>query len=86
MKAKFKLGRVITSRKAMARLDLLDILKGIERHQTGDWGHGDRLTNNRALVQGARLWSVYRTKAGITFWLITEADRSATTILFPEEY
>jgi hypothetical protein len=46
----------------------------------------DRTANERALIEGTRLWSVYHSAAGIKFWLITEADRSHTTVLLPEDY
>ena len=59
------------------------------RHARGDWGDvskEDWQANDRALQTGERLLSVYHTRSGIKFWLITEADRSATTILLPQEY
>ena len=46
----------------------------------------DHLANDEALVQGTRLWSIYKSAKGTKFWLITEADRSYTTILLPEDY
>ena len=46
----------------------------------------DRSENEYSLEHGCRLLSVYHTSAGVKFWIITEADRSATTILLPEEY
>ena len=60
----------------------------LRRHQAGDWGEvcpEDRWANDVALVDGGRLLSVYHLY-DITFWVITEADRSATTILLPGEY
>ncbi|AII60895.1 hypothetical protein [Dehalococcoides mccartyi] len=70
------------------------IQKSLNRHVKGDWGDvddEDKQTNDRALKQGTRLLSAYNDdrfpKNGIaTIWIITEADRSATTILFPDEY
>lgn len=59
------------------------------RHSCGDWGDvgkEDWQANDRALQTGERLLSVYHTLSGIKFWIITEADRSATTILLPSEY
>ena len=61
----------------------------LERHATGDWGECDRedaIENDLALTQDSRILSVYRTTKGVRLWIITEADRSATTILLPEEY
>jgi len=59
------------------------------RHKHGDWGDldpEDRAANRRALVLGGRLLSVYPLDAGQRLWVITESDRSATTLLLPEEY
>ena len=60
------------------------------RHQQGDWGdlsHEDKQTNERVLAHGnLRFFSVYKHPIHPTIWIITEADRSATTVLFPEDY
>ncbi len=61
----------------------------LDRHSKGDWGEvcdEDKQANEDALVQGTRLLSAYRTQRGKRLWIITEADRSATTVLLPEEY
>ena len=63
--------------------------KFLRRHADCDWGdvgEEDRAENDKSLVDGLRLLSAYRTQAGEKLWVITEADRSATTILLPEEY
>jgi hypothetical protein len=60
----------------------------LARHASGDWGDlcaFDRCQNERALRLEARVFSSYDTPAG-KVWIITEADRSVTTILLPEEY
>lgn len=70
------------------------VQKSLNRHVKGDWGDvddEDKLTNDQALKQGTRLLSAYNDdrfpKNGVaTIWIITEADRNATTILFPDEY
>ena len=87
--AKFRLGKIVSTPNALSQLTQDDILFAIQRHQAGDWGdvdEHDRAANERALVEGARLWSVYHTESGVKFWLITEADRSATSVLMPEDY
>jgi hypothetical protein len=59
------------------------------RHVRGDWGDVDDEdweANERALMEGTRLLSVYRSAEGVKFWVITEWDRSLTTVLLPEEY
>lgn len=70
------------------------IQKSLNRHVKGDWGdvdEEDKQSNDQALKQGTRLLSSYNDdrfpKNGVaTIWIITEADRSVTTILFPDEY
>jgi hypothetical protein len=55
----------------------------------GDWGEvpdTDKQENERSVEQGFRILSSYTTNAGDRIWIITEADRSATTILLPKEY
>ena len=61
----------------------------IRRHQSGDFGdlaEEDQQANHAALRDGTRLLSSYVIDSGLTLWIITEADRSATTLLLPEEY
>ena len=88
-KAKLRLGRIVMTHSAMNWLAEEDIFRAIQRHQAGDWGdvsEEDRSANDQALVSGTPMVSVYRTPQGITFWLITEADRSVITIFFSEDY
>lgn len=59
------------------------------RHQTGDWGNleeEDKAENEFSLTRDLRLFSAYYLKDGTKIWIITEADRSATTVLLPSEY
>lgn len=72
-----------------AKLNGLDVLAAIGRHARGDWGDlctDDWTLNNKALVDDSRILSSYVTRDGVKFWIITEWDRSATTILLPDEY
>jgi hypothetical protein len=67
------------------------MIVSLNRHINGDWGNmcdEDKAANEEALVDGLRLMSVYKRKdhPDDTIWIITEADRSATTILLPSEY
>ena len=81
--AKFRLGKIVSTPNALDRLTQDDILTGIQRHQAGDWGdvsQEDRAANERALVEGMRLWSVYHATNGIKFWLITETNRRVTNV------
>ena len=85
----FSLGRVVITRNALDKVPPLDVQNGIRRHTRGDWGDlvdEDRLSNERALVDDGQLLSVYQATTGQRFWIITEWDRSATTILLPEDY
>jgi hypothetical protein len=61
----------------------------LRRHMSNDWGElsdEDVRENDLSLREGFRLLSAYRTAKGQKLWIITEADRSATTILLPDEY
>jgi hypothetical protein len=61
----------------------------LRRHHAGDWGDmtaTDKQANDSALVEDTRIFSAYHTILGVKLWVITEADRSATTVLLPEEY
>ena len=61
----------------------------LNRHQSHDWGDvdaEDRATNDYALKNNQRILSVYKLTEDLTIWIITEWDRSVTTILLPEEY
>ncbi len=86
--AKFPLGQVVMTANASEQLAAEDIEKALTRHAAGDWGEvceADRQENELSLKEGYRLLSVYR--SGETkFWVITEADRSITTVLMPEDY
>ena len=66
----------------------LDVISLLHRHRAGDWGavsDHDAQANDHAVAHGARVLSAYET-AGGRLWIITEADRSATTVLLPSEY
>jgi hypothetical protein len=67
-----------------------DLLTYLSRHARGDWGvvgKDDARANDWALSDGTRLLSAYLLRDGTTrIWIITEADRSATTVLLPSEY
>lgn len=66
-----------------------DPLSYLIRHLAGDWGEidpDDVIVNELSLQRGFRLLSSYRLSSGVTVWCITEADRSVTTFLLPEEY
>ena len=78
---------VVMGQGGVARgLVLYDNLKNLLRIQQGDLSEEDQNENDYSLENGFRLLSSYRTNAGDKLWIITEADRSATTLLLPEEY
>jgi len=76
-------------RQALERLTNEDVQEALGRHIAGDWGDvcpEDWHENELSLREGFRLLSAYKSAAGEKFWVITEADRSATTVLMPEDY
>ena len=86
---KFSLGRTVMTRAASVALSQADVMKALVRHARGDWGDIDPEDvglNDQALIEGERLLSVYTAENGTRFWVITERDRSATTVLLPEDY
>jgi hypothetical protein len=88
---RFPLGQVVATPGALAaleaaRADLLDLLR---RHAQGDWGDiepDDRRANDEAVTNGDRILSAYTLSGDVRVWLITEADRSVTTLPLPEEH
>lgn len=89
MGAKFPMGHTVITPGALEALSSAAVIAALDRHNQGDWGEVDKAdwnANERALVEDARLLSAYRDSKGTKFWIITEADRSVTTILLPEEY
>ncbi len=87
--AGFDLGRLLATPNALAHLTPQDILNGIQRHHAGDWGdvdEEDRQANERALIDGSRLFSVYHSAKGVKYWIITEAGSAVSTVLLPEDY
>ncbi len=83
------LGQTVATPAALGVLTQPDMVAALRRHAAGDWGNvddDDRAANDDALRTDGRLLSVYRSANGTTFWVITEADRSVTTVLLPEDY
>ena len=87
----FELGQVVATPGALRALQEAEQSPTafLDRHVTGDWGElgdADKQANERALREDLRILSAYTTSAGVKLWVITEADRSATTLLLPNEY
>ena len=88
---RFSMGLVVATPGALRALEesgdhVLDLLF---RHVAGDWGdldEEDKAENELSLREGFRLLSAYTLKSGEKIWIITEADRSVTTLLLPDEY
>jgi len=89
LKPLFPLGRVcMTAGVAALELDPEEIFRLVRRHHCGDWGDladDDKRANDLDLKEGGRLLSRYDTGAG-SFYVITEWDRSVTTVMLREEY
>lgn len=86
---KFELGQVLITPGAHDALNLRDVASSLVRHAGGDWGDvcdEDKAVNDEALATGDRILSAYHDRNDTKFWIITEWDRSATTILLPDEY
>ncbi|HJU12798.1 MAG TPA: hypothetical protein VJ728_18085 [Candidatus Binataceae bacterium] len=89
--ARFPPGQIVATPGALSALadagdNPADFLR---RHLSGNWGEldeHDRQENEYSLVHGLRLLSAYALSDGTKLWIITEADRSATTLLLPSEY
>ena len=87
----FPLGRIVVTPGALEALARggQDAKFFLEKHASGDWGvldEHDRAESDDSLAHGFRILSNYRTAAGETLWIITEADRSSTCLLRPEDY
>ena len=89
MDRSFELGTVVITRAAERQIYHPDIDEALARHARGDWGNldpEDVAENEFSLQMGLRILSSYEDRLGNKFWIITEADRSYTTILLPEDY
>lgn len=85
------LGRVLATKGALEALVRAgdDPNQFLDRHASGDWGNIgplDRMTNNSAAASGGPVLSAYSTAAGDRLWVATQADRSGTVLMLPEEY
>ena len=93
-KGKFPLGQMVMTRGVAERCKVNDgfnafVFFSIGRHARGDWGdldEHDRKENEFALGKRLRLLSAYEKEGLPKIWVITEADRSVSTVLFPSEY
>jgi hypothetical protein len=91
MIAMFTLGQIVATPGALRALDRANQSTAffLARHAGGDWGEldpEDIRENEYSVAHGFRLLSSYTTAIGDKLWIITEADRSATTLLLPDEY
>jgi hypothetical protein len=88
---KFPVGQIVATPGAVAALQESgeEATPYLRRHNGGDWGEldvHDLRENQLSLQRGFRLLSAYTLRSGTKIWIITEADRSSTTILIPDEY
>jgi hypothetical protein len=87
----FSLGQIVATPGALQALEKAGQLAShfLVRHALGDWGDlcdEDKTANDEALADDLRILSAYRLEDGTKIWVITECDRSATTVLLPQEY
>ena len=87
----FPLGKVVATPAALKEFGISGepLHRFLERHGHGDWGDlckEDMVANDTALRTGARILSAYHLGSGVKVWIITEADRSSTCILLPDDY
>ena len=85
----FPLGRIVITSNAQGQLNPDDVYCALRRHGSKDWGEVGRedwAENDLSLREGFRLLSSYRDRNQVKFWIITEADRSSTCVLLPEDY
>jgi hypothetical protein len=87
----FPLGQIVATPGALQALERAEQLPGefLARHVSGDWGdvpEADKQENDFSVQYGFRILSAYTTSADETIWVLTEADRSVTTLLLPEDY
>ena len=87
----FNLGQIVATPGTLQALEdsQQSAIEFLNRHVSGDWGEldaEDRKENELSLKEGFRILSAYILKSNQKIWIITEADRSSTTILLPEEY
>ena len=89
MKTSFALGQLVVTRGATSAFTPEEQAKCLARHRSGDWGDccaEDKKCNDDALKYGDRILSSYKFEDGRKLWIITEYDRSVSTLLLPEEY
>ncbi|MCU1336680.1 MAG: type restriction endonuclease subunit [Bryobacterales bacterium] len=94
---RFELGRILTTPGALEACPAIHMQRCLARHVTGDWGHigsQDALQNEVAITDGGSIMSAYvidpakpcKAFGENRLWIVTEADRSETTLLLPDEY
>ena len=85
----FRTGRAVATPGVLETVPRTELFAALERHKRCDWGgvsEADWKANDRALKNAERLLSSYCAENGTKFWIITEGDRSYTTVLLPKEY
>ena len=86
---RFDSGEIIVTDGAAEKIPPADVQAALRRHLRGDWGEfgpEDRRRNDEILELGGTLASIYTASNGVKFYVLTESDRSVTTVLLPDEY
>ncbi len=84
-----ELGMLFITPGVVEKVKPREVFQALARHEKGDWGivcEDDRIANDEAMIHDSRVLSVYMDSQDTKFWIITEWDRSMTTVLLPSEY
>jgi hypothetical protein len=87
--ARFPLGNLHSTPGVIEKVPHFEMMLALSRHVRGDWGEvcdEDKAENEFAVDKYLRILSAYTAENGTRFWIISEADRSVTTVLLPDEY
>ncbi len=85
----FQIGQIVITLNALNRLPNAEVIEALHRHTHGDQGDFAQRADSRkprTMLDGCRMLSAYRASDGTRFWVITEANRSQTKVLLPEDF
>ena len=86
---KLQLGRIVATRALVELIPMEEVFKALDRHATGDWGNlplADFKVNQKSITNNGRVMSRYLYRDELCFWVITEGDRSLTSVVLESDY